>query len=186
MRPLLAALLLALATLPARASEALWRALAQPGHVAMMRHATAPGTGDPPGFQLGECATQRNLDESGRAEARTLGERFRAAGIVRARILSSRWCRCLETPRLLELGPVETAAGALDSFFGRDTERPDSDAALRRLLAGLPRGGGPVVLVTHQVNATALTGAVPRPGEIIVLRLEGDGTVATIGRIPPG
>lgn len=174
------------AALPARASEALWRALAQPGHAALMRHATAPGTGDPPGFRLEDCASQRNLSEGGRAEAHAIGERFRAAGIASARLLSSRWCRCLETARLLALGPVDAAPEALDSFFGSRTEQPDSTAALRRLLAGLPREGGPAVLVTHQVNVTALTGVVPQSGEIVVLRLGSDGVVSVAGRIPPG
>ena len=186
MRTLLAALVLAVAAaLPAHASEALWLALAQPGHGALMRHATAPGVGDPHGMQLDDCATQRNLSEAGRAEARAIGERFRAAGIARARLLSSRWCRCLETARLLALGPVETAPEALDSFFGERTEQPGSTAALRRLIADLPRDGGPVVMVTHQVNVTVLTGVFPQSGEIVVLRLGADGAFSVAGRIPP-
>src|SRR5512145_2006256 len=91
----------ALAANPIALSE-----LAKPGRVLMLRHATAPGTGDPPNFRLDDCATQRNLDAAGRAQAALLGRRLAQAGIERAKIYSSQWCRCLETARLLELGPV--------------------------------------------------------------------------------
>ena len=72
-------------------------------------HAAArapPGVGDPANFRLGDCATQRNLSEEGRAQAGHLGERLRAHGIQQAEVYSSQWCRCLETAGLLELGPV--------------------------------------------------------------------------------
>jgi 8-oxo-(d)GTP phosphatase len=102
-------------------------------HVLLLRHALAPGTGDPSGFQLEDCATQRNLSDAGREQARALGDRLRAAGVAEARVYSSRWCRCLETARLLELGPVEPEP-ALDSFFQRRSEGPArTTSALERL-----------------------------------------------------
>ena len=88
--------------------EAAWSALRRGGFVALMRHADAPGgAGDPPGFKLEDCTTQRNLSEKGQANARAVGTRLKAEGIVIGRLLSSPWCRCLDTARLLEIGPVE-------------------------------------------------------------------------------
>lgn len=149
-------------------------ALAKPGHVLFLRHANAPGFGDPPGFRVGDCSTQRNLDDTGRAQARVLGERLRKAGIRKVRVLSSEWCRCQETARLLGLGPVE-AAPALNSFFGKHEEREARIKAVRALLATLPRDGPPVVLVTHQVVITGLTGEGIASGGGVVFRLEAAG-----------
>lgn len=155
------------------------------GDVALiMRHARAPGTSDPAGFRLGDCATQRNLDETGRRQARRLGDRLRAAGVTSARVYSSRWCRCLDTADLLGLGPVQPL-DALNSFFERPGERDASTDALGGFLAGLDPGGRPpVILVTHQVNITALTGIVPSQGEGLLLRLDGTGWPAVLARVP--
>lgn len=161
---------------------ALWRGLAEGRLVALMRHAEAPGTGDPAGFRLGDCATQRNLDEGGRAQARATGALFRAQGIGQARVFTSQWCRCRETAELLGLGPVE-ALPALNSFFSDRARRgPQSEATLV-FLAGLP-AGAPVVLVTHQVNIAALTDVFPRSGEIVVAR-PGDQGLEVAGRLGP-
>ena len=89
-------------------SQEAWAALGRGGHVALIRHGNAPpGYGDPPGFKIDDCATQRNLDERGRAQGRALGEAFRQHGVRADKILSSAWCRCLETARLMALGPVD-------------------------------------------------------------------------------
>ena len=171
---LLIALLASACALLARADDATTLAtLAKPGHVLFLRHANAPGFGDPPGFRIGDCATQRNLDAAGRAQARALGERLRKAGITKARVLSSEWCRCRETAELLGLGPVE-AAPALNSFFGKYEEREARLKAVRALLAKLPRDAPPVVLVTHQVVITGLTGEGIGSGGGVVFRLEKD------------
>jgi len=77
------------------------------GYVAVMRHAIAPGTGDPSNFRLGDCQTQRNLSETGRQQARRLGQLLRDRQVPVTRVLSSQWCRCLETAKLLDLGQVE-------------------------------------------------------------------------------
>ncbi|MBR1236022.1 histidine phosphatase family protein [Bradyrhizobium sp. AUGA SZCCT0182] len=107
------ALVLALAAAAdiARADDAAaWSALRAGGHVALMRHADAPGgVGDPPGFRIDDCATQRNLSAKGRADARRIGARLKSEGIAVDQILTSPWCRCMDTATLLELGPVEAA-----------------------------------------------------------------------------
>ena len=177
------ALVLLLAVAPARGDEALWTALAEGGHVALMRHALAPGTGDPEGFRLDDCSTQRNLDQTGRGQARRTGEAFRERGVRVGQVFSSQWCRCLETAKLLALGEVYPFP-PLNSFFGDRERGPKQTAAVRALLANTDAEGPSLVMVTHQVNITALTGIFPRSGEIVVLRLGGPDIFETIGTIP--
>jgi phosphohistidine phosphatase SixA len=154
--------------------------LREPGAVGVMRHARAPGTGDPPGFRPGDCPTQRNLDAAGREEARAFGDMLRARGI-RAEVFSSVWCRTRDTAALLGLGPV-TPLPALNSFFDDRSQSAAQTAAVRRFIAGWR--GPTLILVTHQVNITALTGMHPGDGEMIVLRRSPDGLVVA-GRISP-
>jgi broad specificity phosphatase PhoE len=156
--------------------------LAKPGRLLMLRHANAPGTGDPSHFRLDDCATQRNLDSAGRAQARGLGAQLKQAGIQRASLYSSQWCRCLETARLLSLGPVETMP-ALNSFYPRPQERDATIAALRSFLAALATDGPPVVLVTHQFTINAFTneGTVSGGGSLFVLN--GSGSPRLLGSI---
>jgi len=166
---ILAALALVLAALPVRADVR--TAFDTPGTFALMRHALAPGTSDPPGFRLDDCATQRNLDARGRAQARAIGKAFRASGIAFDSVYSSQWCRCLETARLLDLGPV-TEEPAFNSFF-QDRSRKDSQT--RAALDLMRAQDGRAMIVTHQVNITALTGIVPRSGEVLIVRMAEDG-----------
>lgn len=180
-RSLLAACL-ALAAAPAAAASP-WDALGRPGTHAIMRHALAPGTGDPPAFRIGDCATQRNLDARGRAQARAIGAAIREAGVSFDRVLTSQWCRCRDTAELLDVGPVRPLDG-LNSFFGPQYTREEIMPQLRAFLREQPLDPPPV-LVTHQVNITALTGVFPAEGEMVVIAVD-DGEVEVIGRIPPG
>ena len=157
--------------------------LAKPGRVLMLRHAQAPGVGDPPGFRLDDCATQRNLDDSGRRQARALGTRLATAGVAAAQVYSSQWCRCLETARLLQLGPV-TGLPALNSFFERSQDRDATIAALRAFLASLPPDGPPVVLVTHQFTINAFTSAGTPSGGGSIFQLDGTGNPRWLGTLP--
>ena len=159
---------------PLRSEEAgLWRMLAKSEVFAIMRHAIAPGTGDPAAFRLDDCATQRNLSEEGRAQARRAGELFRQNGVTVAAVFSSQWCRCRETAELLKLGPVLDLV-ALNSFFGKYERRPHQTCDLKDWLGNLP-DDRPHVLVTHQVNISALLGRGARTGEIIFVRRTEDG-----------
>jgi len=169
------------------------RTLAQPGYVLLLRHAIAPGVGDPAAMRLGDCATQRNLDATGRTQATAIGAALRAAGVGAGggagpvRVYSSQWCRALETAHLLGFGAPVELPSALNSFFEDRGQGPPATAALRAWLAAQPRGGTLTVLVTHQVNITALTGIVPASGEGVALRLLPDGDFALAGRLrPPG
>ncbi len=183
MRSVAAVLLLLLTGLtPAAAESDPWQALSEKGTHIIMRHALAPGTGDPPGFILGDCATQRVLNDEGRAEARAAGEAIRRAGQAIDVVLTSAWCRTEETARLLDLVPVRVEP-ALNSFFQDRTTEPEQTSALARIIAGL--GTKRAVLVTHQVNITALTGVVPSSGEMIVVSIDSSGKAVVHGRIPP-
>ena len=172
-------LVLALAS-PAHAD--FFAALRAPGTHLVMRHALAPGTGDPPGFQVRDCDSQRNLDQRGRAQARAIGAALRETGLAFDQVLSSQWCRCLETARLLDLGPVQ-AFPVLNSFFGNRATGPDQTRDLRSFLDGLD---GRAILVTHQVNITALTGRAVRSGEVFAIRA-GPSGVEVLGSLtlPP-
>ncbi|HEY8381965.1 MAG TPA: histidine phosphatase family protein [Microvirga sp.] len=166
------------------AAEPAWQALREGGTVALLRHARAPGTGDPAGFVLEDCRTQRNLSEEGRAQARRIGEAFRAERVPVGRVLSSRWCRGLDTARLA-FGDRTEPFPPLDSFFGGRSAEPAQTQAVRELIAGWRGQPGVLVLVTHQVNITALTGIFPAEGEVIVLRPGGADGFSAVGTIKP-
>lgn len=172
---------------PARAAlpaEAL-AALRDGRHVLLMRHADAPGVGDPPGLRLGDCRTQRNLGEAGRAQARAIGDFLRAQGVASARVLSSPWCRCIDTATGLAIGAVETA-DALGSFFSEPEKGQAQTRQLQALVAReLARAGGqPLVLVTHQVNITAYVGESVAVGEMILVRTDAQGRALSHRRLP--
>jgi len=178
--------LLALALLPlfsvAADNANAWQALREGRALMLMRHATAPGTGDPANFRLERCETQRNLNDQGRAEARRWGELLARQGIEQPRLLSSRWCRALDTARGMLRGPVQPFA-ALDSFFGQPEDGAEQTAELVRMINELPLGA-PLLLVSHQVNITALTGIFPASGEGLILALPLRPRTEPLARIP--
>ena len=167
--------------LSAAGDAVLWSALRSGGHVALLRHAIAPGIGDPPEFTLRDCGTQRNLSDEGRDQAARIGARFRANGIETARVFASQWCRCLETARLLELGPIEELP-ILNSFFEHQERRDPQTQALKEWLASQDLNK-PLVLVTHQVNITALTGVHLASGELVIVRRSEKGEITVAGSI---
>lgn len=152
------------------------------GHVLMIRHAYAPGSGDPGHFRIGDCATQRNLDDQGRTQARRIGQWLRIRGISSARVYASQWCRCLETAALIGIGPVAELP-PLNSFFERPQDREPNLEALRAFLAKQPMDGPLIVLVTHYVTIAAITGEAVSSGEGVVARLSGNGAVDVLGRV---
>jgi broad specificity phosphatase PhoE len=161
---------------------ALWSELERGGVVVLLRHAqTEPGIGDPPGFRLGDCATQRNLSAEGRRQAQRIGAALAARGVRIDQVLSSQWCRCLETARLaFPKGAVEPFP-ALNSFFeDRSTESQQTREAAARIAA--IRTPANVVFVTHQVNILALAGVAVGSGEAVLVRSAG-GSVQTLGRL---
>jgi phosphohistidine phosphatase SixA len=158
-----------------------WKALRAGGHVALMRHADAPGgVGDPPGFRVEDCATQRNLSEKGRADAEKIGSRLKGEGIAFEKILSSPWCRCIDTARLLNLGTVETEATFGNVVVLKD-QRQTLTTGARALIARWTAGGN-LLVVTHGANIQALTGVWLASGEIVVVKGGSDRT-EPVGRL---
>lgn len=170
----------------ASADEAGWAALKRPGAIVLMRHATAPGVGDPPGVNPEVCATQRNLDDRGRKEAADLGAQFRARRVVVGAVVHSRWCRATDTARLaFEGAPVLAPEPAFDSFFA-DPGNADRQTQQARAILRRWQGPGALVVVSHQVNITRLTGQFVSSAEGLVVRLpDGSGPLEVLGRIAP-
>lgn len=158
-----------------------WEAMARPGAIAVMRHAYAPGYSDPSNFRLDDCSTQRNLNDAGRDQARRIGAAFRDNGIEVDRVLTSQWCRSAETAELLGLGAVEPLP-SLNSFFEARHRRDEQTRAIIEFLSSRPEDQR-LVLVTHQVNITALTGRGTASGEFVVIDLMSDGQVEVLGEV---
>lgn len=160
---------------------ALWAALKSGDHFVLVRHALAPGFGDPDQVNLNDCSTQRNLSEEGREQARGIGDLFRANGIADANIFTSQWCRCRETARLINLGDV-TDMTALNSFFQR---RENETRQLEEFNDWLKTTdlSQATVLVTHQVVITSLTDYFPSSGEIVFVKRTPSNALRIVGTI---
>jgi phosphohistidine phosphatase SixA len=185
LRALGLALACALAPPLARAEpgpEALWARLREGGLVVLIRHAAAPGTYDPPGFRLGDCATQRNLSAAGRDQARRLGEALRARGVDVAAVRSSRWCRARDTAELA-FGRHDPWP-ALDSTAG--AERGDVSRRVAELGEAIAawRGPGTLALVTHQFVISELAGRGVAEGELVVVAPRAGG-FTVLGALTP-
>ncbi|APH72938.1 histidine phosphatase family protein [Aquibium oceanicum] len=178
---ILLALAMTLASFASLAQEDAIATLEDGGKVLLIRHARAPGTGDPDNFVIDDCSTQRNLSEEGRRQAAALGDRLRTNGIEVTEVLSSRWCRALDTARLAFGDDAVTPFEPLDSFFGDRGRRDGQTEAARQRIAAFD-GPGTLVMVTHQVNVTALTEIFPREGEAVVLEPTSEG-FEVIGRV---
>lgn len=165
------------------ASEA-WSALREGRAVLMLRHALAPGTGDPANFDVNDCSTQRNLNAEGREQARAWKPYLAEHGIDQARVFSSQWCRCLDTSREMDVGPVAEMM-ALNSFFrNRGKAAMQTEQAIA--IVNEMESGPPVVLVSHQVNITALTGIYPSSNEGVVIALPLSENPTILARVSPG
>jgi hypothetical protein len=176
-------------SLPARAApgeaveQALRRGLAA-GGVLMFRHALAPGTFDPPGFKLGDCATQRNLNDEGRRQARQIGAWFAARQLRPTRVRSSPWCRCLETARLAFGDPVDAWASLGSPRAGQDEANAQALAQLRAGLATVVQGRtGFEVWVTHMFVFSALLGEGAGSGDAVLLGRADDGAPRVVTRL---
>ena len=169
---------------PTEGEANLFNALRTGRSFVLLRHAIAPGTGDPENFTLGDCSTQRNLSAAGREQAAAIGELFRANGIDSARLFSSQWCRCRETAVLLNLGVVDELP-YLNSFFQRYQQQDFQTRKMKEWL-GVQKFERPLVLVTHQVNITALTGFYPSSGELVFASRSAEGHISVLGTIKTG
>lgn len=178
--PLLATAPAAIASDPD--SAALWRRLKAGRHVLLMRHAaTVPGIGDPAGFDLARCGTQRNLSDEGRASARRVRAAFERHAIPLAAVLSSRWCRCLDTAQLA-FGRVQPSP-MIDSMFTDDEAARRSKLAAVRAYLQAYKAEGNLVMVTHDVNIRALADRSVVQGEMVVATIRPDGNLNVVATL---
>lgn len=145
-------------------------------HVLLMRHADAPGYGDPSGYQINQCSTQRNLGEYGKKQAILIGDWLKQQGISTANIMSSPWCRCIDTAKLLNLGKVQIAP-ALGSFFDNMSLEKQQTKELEKLIQLTLKSNNktPLILVTHHVNIQAYTGKVVGVGDMVLVKVNQNG-----------
>lgn len=169
------------ATAASTPSSKLWELLSSGDHFAMIRHALAPGFGDPDHFDVNDCSTQRNLSDTGRDQAASIGALFRQNGIQQARVYSSQWCRCRETAELMDLGKVSELP-SLNSFFQDYAKEEPQTQALRTWLSQRDLSV-PTILVTHQVNIRAMVNESTSSGEIVFVRRLADGSYRKVGAI---
>lgn len=182
---LVAALLLGLNPHVHVAAEdvAAWQALRDGEAVLILRHALAPGVGDPDNFDIDDCNTQRNLNDVGRWQARNWGDFMERHGIREALVFTSAWCRCRDTAELMNVGSV-SVMHSLNSFFGGQGDRAEQTRQTVKNVNELPFGK-PIVLVSHQVNISALTDAYTRSGEGLILALPLDEDNQVLARVMP-
>jgi broad specificity phosphatase PhoE len=167
----------------------LWALLRGGGQIVLMRHGlTDPPTSEPPGARVQDCATQRNLGEPGRAEARRVGAAFRAHGVPVGAVLSSRWCRCLETARLA-FGRVEPWPDLEFAGWADTPEKRRRERVLREFLGKVPESGKPgqgnTVLVSHGFVIEPLMGISPRTAELFVITPQPGGGFKLAGHLAP-
>ena len=138
--------------------------------VIFLRHALAPGNGDPPNFNVNDCSTQRNLDQVGIVQSRMIGNTFKKLGIKFSKIYSSFWCRCKDTVLNMNIGEFKTHEG-LNSFYEKYADRKLTLIKLNNLVNSFDKSGGPYLLVTHYVNILAFTGLSTSSGGMVAFDL---------------
>lgn len=141
--------------------------------VLLLRHAYAPGGGDPENFDVNDCSTQRNLNDQGRAQARDIGRQLKALGLAPTAVWSSQWCRSFETAELMDVGKVQPLP-ALNSFFQNRSAGPGQMRDLRAFLKSLDPKGGPYVMSSHQVVVSAIANTWVNSGDGVWLELTGN------------
>ena len=150
--------------------------------VLMIRHALAPGIGDPEEFDINDCNTQRNLDNAGREQAQAIGQWLRDHGIKNVKLFSSQWCRCMDTARLMGMGEV-TPLPALNSFFESPQDREPNLSALRQFIQNKSKPGELIIMVTHQVTISGITGNWTDSGHGKLVRPGNDGKIKLLGEL---
>ena len=145
-------------------------------HVLLMRHADAPGYGDPKNYQISQCSTQRNLGDLGRKQAKTIGDWLSKQGIQQAKVYSSPWCRCVDTATLLNKGAVKKEL-ALGSFFDDMSQAKKQTEELTKFIAVERKQSPniPIIMVTHHVNIQSYVGEVVNSGDMVLVKVDSTG-----------
>ena len=184
LKQLTVAVVLAFMAATAIASE-LADKLKLPNYALLVRHALAPGTGDPVGYNLADCHTQRNLNAQGRQQAVRTGQWLRRQGIQQALVLTSPWCRCKDTATLLSYGSPEVEP-AIGSFFEASEQAADYTQRLQKRLVqlGPSKGENALILVTHHVNILDYMGSNIASGDMVLVQFDAQGKLVSAKRYP--
>ena len=135
--------------------------------VFFMRHALAPGFGDPENFKLDDCSTQRNLSNVGINQAREISKELTKYDVKFTKVYSSYWCRCYETVKSMGLKNYQLHSG-LNSFYQNHVSKKVVMKDLRNLISSLEKKQGPYLFVTHYVVIGSYTQIFPDSGGIVV------------------
>ena len=150
------------------ASEQAWN-LAQEGNkIILIRHSLAPGGGDPAGFKVDDCKTQRNLNRTGINQSKKIGKLFKKNKVPVDQVLSSQWCRCKDTAKHAFGNFKEFTAlnSTFQSPYNQNEAKQLKD--LYEFVKDWNSNGKNLVLVTHYSIITAVTNAVPSSGELVI------------------
>ena len=155
--------------LSAEAREINWKPAQDGNKIILIRHALAPGVGDPKGFNINDCKTQRNLDKVGIKQSKNIGKLFKKNKIPIDQVLSSQWCRCKDTAKnaFKEYKEFSALNSTFRSPYDKNAKKQIKE--LKNFIKNWRGNGGNLILVTHYVIITAVTDVVPRSGEIIII-----------------
>ena len=156
-------------SLKLQAKENSWKPAQDGNKIIMIRHALAPGRGDPKGFKINDCSTQRNLDETGVNQSKNIGKLFKEKKIKIDQVLSSQWCRCKDTAKYAFKNYKEFSA--LNSTFSAPYDKNEKKQIneLKNFVKKWNGKGGNLILVTHYVVILAMTGQASSSGELIIV-----------------
>ena len=137
------------------------------GKLIFIRHAYAPGNGDPAGFNLNDCSTQRNLSDDGRKQAQRIGEFFTKNKIEIDKVLSSEWCRCKETAKIAFKN--YSTNSFLNSFYSsKFSKNKDKQVKAFNYYIKNLESEKNLIFVTHYVFISEVLNYGPSSGEIVV------------------
>ena len=151
------------------AAQANWKPAKNGDKIILIRHSKAPGFGDPPGFQIKDCKTQRNLSKEGVDQSKKIGRLFKKNKIKIDQVLSSQWCRCKDTAKYAFKNYKEFSAlnSTFQSPYNKNAKKQIKE--LKEYIQKWNGNGSNLVLVTHYVIITAITDVIPRSGEIVII-----------------
>ena len=152
-----------------QANEINWQPAQEGNKIILIRHSLAPGGGDPVGFKINDCKTQRNLNQIGIDQSKRIGILFRINQVPIDQVLSSQWCRCKDTAKFAFKQFKEFSA--LNSTFQFPYSKNET-RQLKEIKSFVKKWNGQgknLILVTHYSIITAITNAVPGSGEIVII-----------------
>ena len=168
---------------PATAADDIWALLKKPGYIILLRHSNAPGSvPESNDMDFKNCAIQRNLDADGKAQAARIGNEFRKHKISAVRLVSSQYCRALDTAKLTKLGPVSQQPILNQVFLADLAGMKDAGTKGRAFMKTIP-AKQLTMLVTHVTNIQSIAGAKLDSGEMAVVHFDAGGEVVVDGKI---